>query len=103
MVGFQWTVYEAWRHHPLLKVNKANLVPGLVSGLACPADDNELHTAQFKTGLHNRSTKRPVAEGGTRILMPHSCATPTPLQRIGVALFVVVKLVEASTAPPASH
>eukprot|EP00199_Chlamydomonas_sp_CCMP681_P007262 CAMPEP_0119105246 /NCGR_PEP_ID=MMETSP1180-20130426/3268_1 /TAXON_ID=3052 ORGANISM="Chlamydomonas cf sp, Strain CCMP681" /NCGR_SAMPLE_ID=MMETSP1180 /ASSEMBLY_ACC=CAM_ASM_000741 /LENGTH=52 /DNA_ID=CAMNT_0007090253 /DNA_START=51 /DNA_END=209 /DNA_ORIENTATION=+ len=33
-MGFQWERYEAWRHHPLLKINKSNLVPGLRIGLA---------------------------------------------------------------------
>lgn len=28
-VGFQWHKYEAWRHHPMLKVDKRNLLPGL--------------------------------------------------------------------------
>ncbi|KAL6763755.1 mitochondrial putative NADH:ubiquinone oxidoreductase 6.5 kDa subunit [Haematococcus lacustris] len=28
-VGFQWRRYEAWRHHPLLKPDKANMFPGL--------------------------------------------------------------------------
>ncbi len=32
-VGFQWQRYEAWRHHPLLKVDKTNLVPGLRIGV----------------------------------------------------------------------
>jgi hypothetical protein len=31
-VGFQWERYEAWRHHPLLKVDKRNLFPGLRIG-----------------------------------------------------------------------
>lgn len=32
--GFQWERYEAWRHHPLLKINKAQYVPGLGLGIA---------------------------------------------------------------------
>lgn len=32
--GFQWERYEAWRHHPLLKINKSNYVPGLGLGIA---------------------------------------------------------------------
>lgn len=33
-IGFQWERYEAWRHHPLLKVDKRNMVPGLGFGIA---------------------------------------------------------------------
>ncbi|KAF5838012.1 mitochondrial putative NADH:ubiquinone oxidoreductase 6.5 kDa subunit [Dunaliella salina] len=31
-MGFRWDKYEAWRHHPLLKVDKRNLFPGLRIG-----------------------------------------------------------------------
>jgi NADH dehydrogenase (ubiquinone) 1 beta subcomplex subunit 3 len=33
-IGFQWERYEAWRHHPLLKLDKKNFVPGLGVGIA---------------------------------------------------------------------
>eukprot|EP00955_Chlamydomonas_euryale_P032537 342273-Chlamydomonas_euryale.AAC.6 len=32
--GFNWERYEAWRHHPLLKVNKNNYFPGMGLGIA---------------------------------------------------------------------
>lgn len=31
-IGFQWERYEAWRHHPFLKVDKKNLFPGFRIG-----------------------------------------------------------------------
>ena len=32
--GIQWEKLEAWRHHPLLKIDKRNLMPGITFGLA---------------------------------------------------------------------
>lgn len=33
-LGFQWERYEAWRHHPLLRVNFKTMWPGFTVGFA---------------------------------------------------------------------
>lgn len=51
-VGFQWERYEAWRHHPLLKLDKTNLVPGLRIGFGLFVA-YKLYESATATGEHH--------------------------------------------------